>query len=508
MAVAVASWATLGSAAVACNYIANLGSYAVGPQTPDATTPPGSAQDSSADAFAFPPEDAGADCGQTPAQSPFTTGCTNATCAPFDDDAHVVSGFLDDGGLPPLPEASAPVVDAAKDTGAAPDDAATDDAALDDGAASDAASPYPPCSSLPNPVYMMGSNPLLPVVQQLGTWANAVGITLVYTQLSSCKGVSAIVQNVDAIKAGATTSTYWDPGSNPSTCAIDDQSKYADIGLSSVFMQTCLPTTTGFSGVQDFQGPIVTAVWFVPHASTQTSISAEAAYLLYSGLGQVLPWNDRAHVYLRGATGGTQVMMGAAIGVPGAQWVGTTTGSSDAERSAVIASTAPESTLGLGEIDYAEDSVGTVNLNELAFRDYGQPCAYYPNSTATSHDKRNVRDGHYVGWGPAHLIARVNAQGVPVNAAAGQIIDYFIGNTPVPGHDFLSLVISNHLVPTCAMNVQRTSEVGPVSPYLPSPSCACFFDSVVGTTSCPTCTTSADCPASSPACNLGYCEPR
>jgi hypothetical protein len=260
--------------------------------------------------------------------------------------------------------------------------------------------------------------------------------------------------------------------------------------------------------VQDFQGPIVTAVWFVPHASTQTSISAEAAYLVYSGAGKVTPWDDPSYVFLRGATGGTQVMMGVAVGVPAAQWVGTTTGTSNAERAAVIASTSPENTLGLGEIDYAEDSVGVVNLNELAYRQYGQSCAYYPNATATSHDKLNVRNGQYVGWGPTHLIARVNAQGVPVNPAAGTIIDYFIGNTPVPGHDFLSLVISSHLIPTCAMNVQRTSEIGPPMPYRPSPSCACYFDATVGQTTCQTCKVSTDCPASAPACNLGYCEPQ
>jgi hypothetical protein len=273
-------------------------------------------------------------------------------------------------------------------------------------------------------------------------------------------------------------------------------------------MQTCIPTTTGFSGVADFQGPIVTAVFFVPHSSDQTSLSAEAAYLLYSGAGKVTPWNDRSYVFLRGATGGTQVMMGIAIGVPAAQWVGVTTNSSEVERSDVIASTSPENTLGLGEIDYAEDATGSPNLNELAFRAYGQDCAYYPNSTVSSHDKRNVRDGHYVGWGPAHLIARVNAQGVPVSAAAGQIIDYFIGNTPVPNHDFLSVVITDHLVPQCAMKVHRTQEMGSPLPYAPTPSCSCFFDSVVGETTCTTCTTSQECPQSAPVCNLGYCEPQ
>jgi hypothetical protein len=482
-----------------CNLVANLGAYAVG------TAPRG------ADGALL--DGGGAeDCGSASPQSVFTTSCTSSTCAPFDDDAHIQSGLLEDGGLPPLPEAGSPTSGTDAGSDAAPDAASDSGSDAASGAGSDAGddagSPYPACSSLPNPVYMMGSNALLPIVQQLGTWANAAGITLIYTQLSSCKGVSAIVQNVDAIKSGATISNYWDTGSNTLTCAIDATSKFADIGLSSVFMDTCIPTTTGFSGVQDFQGPIVTAVWFVPHASTQTSISAEAAYLVYSGAGQVVPWNDPSFVFLRGATGGTQVMMGVAIGVPGAQWVGTTTGSSDLERSSVIASTSPESTLGLGEIDYAEDSIGTVNLNELAYRQYGQDCAYYPNSTATSHDKRNVRDGHYVGWGPVHLIARVNAQGVPVNAAAGQIIQYFIGNTPVPQHDFLSLVISYHLIPQCAMNVERTTEIGPPMTYLPTPSCACYFDSVVGQTSCQTCTVAANCPASAPACNLGYCEPR
>ncbi len=430
----VVAGSELGVASVAsgCNFVAGLGDYAVGNLAaeaglnagPDATIPGDAAI---VEASVSVGADAAPDCGSAPAQALFTTSCTSSSCVPFDDSAHILSGLLDDGGLPPLPEAGSPgttVTDAGAEGG----------------------STYPACSTLPNPVYMMGSNALLPLVQQLGTWANAAGITLVYTQLSSCKGVSAIVQNVDAIKGGAKVSNYWDTGSNTLTCAIDDASKYADIGLSSVFMQTCIPSTTGFSGVADFQGPIVTAVWFVPHSSPQTSISAEAAYLLYSGAGEVSPWNDPKYVFLRGATGGTQVMMGAAIGVPSAQWVGTTTGSSDLERSDVIASTSPQGTLGLGEIDYAEDAVGVVNLNELAYRHYGQSCAYYPNSTATSHDKRNVRDGHYVGWGPVHLIARVNAQGVPVNAAAGQIIDYFIGNTPVPGHDFLSLVMHGHLV--------------------------------------------------------------
>jgi hypothetical protein len=343
---------------------------------------------------------------------------------------------------------------------------------------------------------------------------NAENITLVYTKLSSCGGVTGVINNLDAKSQGATTSSYWDASGNTQTCTIDDASKYPDIGISAVFPNTCIPSSTGFSGIGDFQGPVVTAVWFVPSQSHQRSISAEAAYLLYSGAGKVAPWSDPKNVFLRGSTGGTQVMMGNAIGVPPTQWLGKTTGSSDLERSSVIAagsnpSVDPESVLGLGEIDYAEDATGSANLNMLAYRHYGQSCAYYPNSTLDSRDLANVRDGHYVGWGPAHLVSKVSSQGVPLKADAGTIINYFIGNQPVPRQDLLSLVIQRHLVPQCAMHVRRTTEVGPVVSYQPSPSCSCFFDlKATGSTGCTPCAKASDCPASAPVCNLGYCEPQ
>jgi hypothetical protein len=433
--------------------------------------------------------------------------CTNAACVPFDDSAHIDSGLLPDGGRPPLPEAGT--------TGSG--DGGSGDGGSGDGGSSeggsDGGAAYPPCSSLPNPVYVMGSNALLPVFQQLGTWVAAQNITLVYTKLSSCAGVTGVINNVDALSQGATTSSYWDTGGNPQTCVIDDNSKYPDIGISAVFPSTCIPNQ-GFSGIGDFQGPVVTAVWFVPSQSQQTAISAEAAYLLYSGAGKVAPWTNPKNVFLRGSTGGTQVMMGLAIGVPPTRWVGTTTGSSDAELADVIAAGSnpaidPNTVLGLGEADYPEGPTGSANVSMLAYRHYGQSCAYYPNSTLQSRDLANVRDGHYVGWGPSHMVAKVNGQGVPMNANAGTIINYFIGNEPVPGHDILSLVIQRHMVPQCAMHVKRTSEVGPVQPFSPSPSCSCFFDlTATGTTNCKTCQANSDCPASAPSCNLGHCEPQ
>ena len=72
--------------------------------------------------------------------------------------------------------------------------------------------------------------------------------------------------------------------------------------------------------------------------------------------------------------------------------------------------------------------------------------------------------------------------------------------------------IGASLVPDCAMTVQRSAELGPLSAYAPPFQCGCYFEAspnVSGTApeGCTACTTSADCtdPAR-PACNLGYCE--
>ena len=43
-------------------------------------------------------------------------------------------------------------------------------------------------------------------------------------------------------------------------------------------------------------------------------------------------------------------------------------------------------------------------LRILAYQDYGQRCAFTPDSSETSKDKRNVRDGHYPIFGPLHRL--------------------------------------------------------------------------------------------------------
>ena len=59
------------------------------------------------------------------------------------------------------------------------------------------------------------------------------------------------------------------------------------------------------------------------------------------------------------------------------------------------------------------------------------------------------------------------------------------------------------------MSVTRDSELGPLSTYSPPVQCYCHFAATVdGVTppGCTACTSSVQCSAPRPACNLGFCE--
>jgi hypothetical protein len=156
--------------------------------------------------------------------------------------------------------------------------------------------------------------------------------------------------------------------------------------------------------------------------------------------------------------------------------------------------------LSTGEADDARDKI-----RELAYQHYGQSCGFWPDSSATSFDKMNVRDGHYPIWGPLHLFAHVDSSGKPTNPEAATLIDYVSGAKQLPGANLIDVVINAHLVPQCAMQVTRTSEIGALASYQPAEPCGCYFDKkTTGTTSCTACTKDSDC--STNHCRNGYCE--
>ncbi len=438
-------------------------------------------------------------CGSRSATD-LANACTSAICVPFDN-ASRIQGFVPDAALPGLSSAGA--------TEAGPSDAGgSGDVGGQGDAGPDATtSGAPPCSSLPSPVYIIGSSGLTSIAAELGALASTVPITVVYTTAHSCDGAKAIVLNESSFDTGNSTANYWDVSGTEHTCQIDAASEYADIGLSNVFADQCLSLPQGTSGIGDFLGPVTPGTMVVPIGSTQTAISAEALYYTFGVVnGAVSPWIDPNFLFIN-PNSGVQLDFGLAVGVPGRLWPGSVVSTAAQNIAKVSASSQPEKTLGTMSTDLVEAASTSPSVKELAYQDYGQHCAFYPNSTATSVDKMTVRDGHYPIWGFTHMFAKTNSQSVPLNANAGTVINYFTGNLPTPTGNFLKFVISDHLVPVCAMQVTRSSEMGPISPYTPTPGCGCYFDSIAtGSSSCKSCGTAADCPDTSPHCNLGYCE--
>jgi hypothetical protein len=441
--------------------------------------------------------DGGPDSCGSPGASNAATGCTNASCVPFDNAARI-QGYSADAALPPLPDAGA-----APSSG--PVDGASDASA--EGASTAEQSMVPACSTLPTPVYVIGSTGLAGLAAELGQLTSTIPITLVFAGAHSCDGPTAIIGDKKASDLGITTANYWDVTGTEHTCAIDSASEYADIGLGQLFAEACLSLPQGTPGIGDFLGPVTPIDMVVPTTSTQTSVSAEALYYTVGfGMGAAPPWTDPRFVFYNPGSG-PQYDLSLAIGVPPAQWIGTQVTTAAQNIAKVGTSPEPESTLGMIGADLVENPANTSTIKAIAYQDVGQSCGYYPNATSTSADKQNVRDGHYPLWGFSHMFSRVNAQNVPVNPNAASLIGFFTGDVPTPTGDFLKFVISDHLVPVCAMQVTRESEMGRLTPFAPAPSCGCYFDSLTkGSSACQVCETNADCPAAAQQCNLGFCE--
>lgn len=387
-------------------------------------------------------------------------------------------------------------------------------------ATSAAAQAVPDCSTLPNPVYVTGSSAVKPflgaVATELTSLTGANQITVVYISKGSCDGVNALA-TAGTLVTGTVSIWGTDGKEVAGGCNLATAGVQADIGVSDVFSSSCgvnsLPTN-----VKDFLGPVQSMTFVVPKKSTQPAISAEAAYLTFGfGADGDTPWSDPTKYFVRSATSGTQQMLSAAIKVPAAKWAAPTAnqlGGSGAVRDAVnmVQSTGSQTdadlTIGILATDVVDKNRAT--LRALPYQHFGQTCGFLPDSTAESFDKQNVRDGHYMVWGPLHMLTKTNGNGVPTSANAKKVIDILSGAV-TPLFDLISLEATTGVVPDCAMRVSRDSEVGPLASYMPAHSCECKFVAAATNKTpagCTPCDAPADCPSSRPACNYGFCEVR
>jgi hypothetical protein len=371
--------------------------------------------------------------------------------------------------------------------------------------------PTLPCTAVAaNVIFITGSTnlpPLLKAVQPLLS-AGSPPYVAIFAPQTSCKGAASIL-DPDVTKHVVknvvnNNALYYDSTGTQQFCLLDAAGNTIDVGESDVYPASCSYTVV--ANTADYLGPVQAITMVVPSSSKQNAISAEAAHLVFGAggdNGRASPWSD-AHFYFTRSSGtGTTQMVARAMTVDPAMVWGIDRLSAPnlvASMEAIDPSVA-EGVIGLLSSDFADKS--RANLRELAFQQRGQTFGYLPDSNADKSDKANVRDGHYPIWGAIHLIA-ATTNGVPSQAASALITQF-----TVPKLDplLVTQIIEAGFVPSCAMKVDHTTELGSLAAFKPAFGCGCFYDQQInGKTSCTACAGSSDCSSSAPACNYGFCE--
>jgi hypothetical protein len=369
-----------------------------------------------------------------------------------------------------------------------------------------------PCDTLPNPVYLQVGDTQLNLMKRLGRAFRdnaAKPITMVFVTSGSCANIQAIytripiTTNLQYIPSLA-EDPAWTPASATLTCTPPVGGVVPDIANSALFNSACT-TAAPPATVNLIQGPAQAYVMAVPESQTQqTAITFEEAYFVFGfgTAGGISPWTDEAQMFIRSVTKSTLLAWAANISVPADKWKGTRFDGSPMVVSALETATTPNA-IGILGAEVYDGKRAT--LNSLAFRAKGQYAAYYPDSTATSLDKKNVRDGHYTVWSPTIWMDTISGT-TPVKPDARYIIDVIAGHPVAPplGFDSLAIVAAVGLVPDCAMGVTRAFEGGPLSLYTPTTSCTCKYESLVATSSCAACSATVACATGS--CRNNFCE--
>jgi hypothetical protein len=359
--------------------------------------------------------------------------------------------------------------------------------------------------SLPNPIYGVGGNAIKPLLKRYGTALSAAAdpITIVYQGPGQCFGIYNLVDETPLTG----TAIYFDASGTEQTCDLPLAGVQADFGGLNNRAELCAGVDAVPSGIADFRGPVQSVDFIVPKASSQTSISAEAAYFVYGfgATGEASPWTDETQIFKRNPAS-IALLVGLAIGVPVEKFVGIDANSNGNMITVVANATNPEAAIGLVAGEVAQANRATVT--SLAYQHFDQSCGYWPDSTSTAFDKVNVRDGHYFLWANTRFYTHVDGAGVPTVPGVETFLGLVSRTLPsLDGIDPNALEIAAGTVPDCAMKVTRETDLGPLASYAPEEPCGCFFEATAtGATSCDSCTVDADCTGGASKCRFGYCE--
>jgi hypothetical protein len=373
----------------------------------------------------------------------------------------------------------------------------------------------------PNPIYLTGSSAFEPTASYMAIKAAAATgndkASIIYFPSGSCDGPKDIRDGLTIASQGFSVGDYWVPDTtNPDkpvkqNCTLDGAATIkADVGVSDIFYQNCPGNTaTVPAGLVDTQGPVQAMLFIVPQANdTSTNLTAGEGQLIWGcGMsGGVTPFTlDTTATQQRDQNSGTQGIVAKAINVPPSAFKGKLNKTGGDLVTSLLAAP-PDSAIGFLAAD-AYDTKRTT-LNALAFQAFGQKKAYYADSTADSFDKRNVRDGHYVVWGPEHFFATADNTGHITNAKAASFIGWVNGTTTTTAFNFIDIEATAGVIPQCAMKVTRDQDGPPVKLYTPANPCGCYWESKATKTTpagCMACTKDADCTGGK-KCSNTFCE--
>ncbi|WP_394847787.1 hypothetical protein LZC95_10030 [Pendulispora brunnea] len=383
-----------------------------------------------------------------------------------------------------------------------------------------AAADPPLCTTLSNPLVIFSGDTQEPLLKAMGRKLRDSAtspMTVIYQTGGTCTvqeymyGHKNIPQKtVLSYMPSTAENKDWKTSDPPLQCTVPDGIGLPiDLGIGATYLSSC-DTSPPPSDMRLVEGPIQGYGFAVPKASSQRAITAEEGYFAFGGFGpqgHALPWVDDQFFYIRKTTKSTLLTLAAALGIPAPRMKGTQFEKSSEVLAALTGSAAaanPDKAIGLLGTEIYDANRDKVTL--LAFQAAKQHYAYYPDSTATSFDKRNLRDGHYFPWAPTIYIEPIGATGGPLLPRARLFLDLVMGRATLPDVDGLAVVIDKGLVPECAMKVMRSSDGGDLSLYDDPEPCGCYYESKVpnGSTSCTACTDTC----ASGTCRHGYCEAR
>jgi hypothetical protein len=388
------------------------------------------------------------------------------------------------------------------------------------------------CTTLPNAVHGIGGSAGTAFIRNLAKALAAAGeeTTVVYADTGACDAMTWLVlkPNDGLTKAAK----YWNETTGvEGTCTYPSGSKQlADWGSMAQDATTCQGIAALPNTVADWIGPISSMSVVAPVASANQAISADALYYIYGfgpGKGHdVGPFTKPASLASRSTVSAAGLLFALAANLPLSralygsnltdrpqQNVQTNQGAIDYITSEASAVADPDSALGFCSTETVEAGNNRSKVRTLAFQARGQDAAWFPDSTDTASDKKNVREGRYWFWGTHHYFVRTNASGEVLNQRAKSFGEYFSGKRPLPGSKaFFDVVLETNVIPQCAMKVARSKDMGPLSPYSPDEPCGCFFDDKKGfdhgCTACDSAdgTKDAACPEEAPVCRHKFCE--